>query len=157
MKKKKLPNQKQKGIYIYCCNSQCRKYFSWTNKNIKNDDETFSKTEPLCGISKKKLSSCKHHDKHKYIVRLHIPGSNDRKISKTLNAETYQEALVQAVEYENEFKHSIKYSDSIERPSKRHYLFDTQIKYMDFLENVNVPEHKKVQRSEKHIKDIIKT
>lgn len=155
MKRKKLPNQKQKGLYIYCTNNSCKKYFSWTNRNVKNDDGTFTKTEPLCGVSDKKISACKSIDKHKFIARLFIPGTIDKRVRKTLTAENYAEAVQQTIDYQNEFNQSMKYTD-IEAHNKRLYLFDCQIKYLNFLENVGVPEHKKVERSKKHIKDILK-
>lgn len=156
MKKKKLPNNKHKGLVIYCSNAACKKYFSWTQKNIKQDDGNFVKMEPLCGISKKRLSACKHQNNHKYVSKIHIPGSGDKKVSKTLKARSYPEAVIEAVEFENEFKSNLEPTDSSEKISKRYYLFDCQLRFIQFLENVGVPEHKKVKRSEKYIKEISK-
>lgn len=156
MKRKRLPSKKHKGMYIYCSKKECRKYFSWTNKAAKNEKGVVIRTESLCGISKKKLSVCKHSEKHKFIVRVYVSGTKDRRISKTLDAEDYSEALIKAIDYENEFANKIKIVNPTEKKIMRKYLFDTQIQYFNFLENIDVPEHKKKVRSEKHLKGTLK-
>ncbi|WP_271769081.1 hypothetical protein [Aquimarina algiphila] len=140
-------------MYIYC--STCKNHFAWTSKNTKDEDGKMKKTEPKCGFTKSNLSTCKNFYKHKYKVRVHIPDSNEREISKTLEATTYKDAVMEAIEFEEEFIQSLRANSEIvvKHQGTRGYLFDAQIAYLDFLANVNVPDHQKVVRSEKHIKE----
>lgn len=155
MKRKKLPTKKHKGLYIYC--TDCKKYFSWTNRTIKQKSGESTTEEAICGDSKKKFSSCKSFVKHRFKSRIHIPGSNDRKASRTFEATSYADAVIQAIEFEKEFKMNIKLDQTNDASYKRHYLFDTQIMYLDFLDNIGVPEHQKIKRSERYIKEIQKS
>lgn len=152
MKRKKLPNKKHKGLYIYC--NDCQKYFSWTSKSVKNEEGKTEKNEPNCGKKEGKLSSCASSDKHRYKSRIHIPGTKDRKISRTFRATSYSDAVIEAIEFEKEFRLDIKLNSKGRESSRRYYLFDCQIQYIDFLDNVGVPAHQRVQRSEKHIKEV---
>lgn len=151
MKRKKLPKKKHKGLFIYC--SDCKKYFSWTNKNSKDKNGKLVKLEPECGSSKTNFSTCKSFEKHRFKSRIHLPGSNDRKISRTLGTTSYADAVIQAIEFEKEVRLEMKLG-AHQSSIKRYYLFDAQIQYIDFLDNIGVPEHQKVKRSDKHIKEV---
>lgn len=155
MKQKKLPNKRHKGLFIYC--TECKKYFTYTNKNVKGKDRTTIKKEPECGLTESRLSSCKVLEKHRYKSRIHAPGNNKRIVSRTHDANTYSEAVVEAIDFENEFTLDLKLNGRSDKGTKRYYLFDCQIQYIDFLQNIGVPDHQKVQRSEKHIKEIQKS
>lgn len=152
MKRKKLPQKKHKGLFIYC--SDCKKYFSWTNKNKTDNNGKLEKTEPSCGKDNSNFSNCKSYDRHRFKSRIHLPGSNDKKISRTLGATSYADAVIQAIEFEKEMRMDMKLGSRGQSSAKRYYLFDAQIRYIDFLDNVDVPEHQKVVRSEKHIKEV---
>jgi len=155
MKRKKLPNKRHKGLYLYC--NECNKYFTYTKLTVKENDGKVIKKEPKCGKSKSKLSSCKNPEKHRYKSRLHYPGQNKKIISNTLSAETYNEAVIQAIAFEEEFKAKLSFTDVSEDTAKRVYLFDAQIRYLDFLNDIGVPEHKKVNRTDLYIKEIQKS
>jgi integrase len=64
---------------------------------------------------------------------------------------------VQAIDFENEFTLDLKLNGRSDKGTKPYYLFDCQIQYIDFLQNIGVSDHQKVQRSEKHIKEIQKS
>ena len=156
MNRKKIPpRNKHKGLFVYC--SKCKSHFSWTHKKIKNEQANLVNIEPNCKDSGKQLSKCKFQSKHYYKSRLHMPGDNKRIVSKTFDVSKYNDAIVLAIEFENHIKNSHHEYDIKESKNTRHYLFDTEIKYLDFLDNVNVPAHQKVKRSEKHLKEIQKT
>ncbi len=155
MKRKKLPNKRHKGLYLYC--NECNKYFTYTKLTVKENDGTVIKKEPECGKTKSKLSSCKTPEKHRYKSRLHYPGQNKKIASATLNAETYNEAVIQAIAFEEEFKAKLSFTELPNDTNKRVYLFDAQIRYLDFLNDIGVPEHKKVNRSDHYIKEIQKS
>jgi len=150
--KKKLPSKKHKGLFIYC--SKCKKYFSWTQKKTINSQGKSQKMEPECGETQKNLSSCKFPNRHRYKSRLHVPGTYGRRISKTHESESYSDAVVEAIEFEQGFKAEMQIGRKVSQTSQRHYLFDVQIQYIDFLDNIDVPEHQKIQRSERHIREV---
>lgn len=152
--RKKLPNTKHKGLYIYC--NKCSKYFSYTNATVK-DEKTgkIVKKEPSCGESKKRLSTCKFPDKHRYKSMLHYPGQNTSIKSKTLDAQTYPEAVIKAIEFEAEFEAEIMAMD-IPKVSDRIYLRNTQIQYIEYINDIDVPAHKVKNLSDDHKKDIFK-
>ena len=156
MKRKKLPNKKHKGLYIYC--SVCSKYFSWTQKNEKDINGVREKKEPLCGDSGKKFSTCKSFVKHRYRARVHIPGSGKGTVSRTFDVTQYKDAVKQAIEFADEFNREMQPASATNgvQSGKRYYLFDAQLQYIDFLNNVDVPEHQQVERSRKHIQEIEK-
>ena len=147
MKSLKLPKNKHKGMFVYC--SKCKKHFSWTEKT-----EGKKKVEPQCGKSDNVLSKCPFPQNQKYKVRYHISGSNDAKASKSFETRNYNEAVIQAIEIENEVKNNVELISEKKKPDKIHYLVDCQVAYLDYLNNVDVPEHKKRPRSEEHIKEV---
>lgn len=153
MRRKKLPSGKHKGLCIYC--NRCKKHFYWTQKKVRLEYGDIVQGEPICGASKKVFSKCRFHHFHRFKSRIHISGSYDRKKSKVLNATNYNDAVVEAIAFEKEVKQN-QMRDSTDY-SKIRYLFDAQLQYIDFLDNIGVPEHLKVKRSEKHIKEVQKS
>lgn len=177
--RKKIPNfSKQKGLVIHCY--KCKKYFSWTSKQYINDDGKKVKEEPVCGKDKVKFKSCKYPDRQKYYARIHVPGSSGVKIGKALDVETYPEAVIETIKFKKELK-DVNYNKnkeneeaneveaevetkSIQENSEKesspisivNSLFNYQLKYMDFLENIGVPIHQRVERSKKHKEEIQK-
>ena len=102
----------------------------------------------------KKLSRCNNIERHRFKFRLHVPRTNGKKMGKILNVESYSDAVIEAIDFEQEFRSEIQIGRNLSQGSKRYYLFDAQIQYIDFLDNVNVPEHQKIGRSDKHIKEV---
>ncbi|GGX22923.1 hypothetical protein [Aquimarina muelleri] len=152
MRRKKLPKNKHKGLFIYC--SKCSKYFSWTKKTEKD-----KVLEPSCGESGNRFSTCKHTACQKYKVRLHLPGTIKGTTSKTLPALSYDEAVIQAIEFSNNFnKETFNVPNTrVEKRSSRIYLLNAQSNYVDHLADVGVPEHKKKNRSSTNIKTHIRS
>ena len=153
-KRKHLPSNRHKGLYVYCSTSGCKRHFSWTRRTVDIDAKQV-KEEAICKLSGGKYSNCKHFENHRFKSRLHIPGTSHGVRSKTYEATTYQEAVIEAVEFENEFKGIVNPLESSISISNRHYLFETQKKYILYLENVDVPEHRKVERSQLHIDEAV--
>ena len=149
MRRKKLPQSKHKGMSIYC--SKCRAYFTWTSKTIINDDGKTQKREPLCGLTKRTYSSCKFPDKQRFRVRVYVAGKQTP-VSKTLDAQRYDDAVIEAIEFRNSIKEyateGLKENQGL---SKRIYLIDAQAKFIDFLNNIDVPLHKHIERSREYI------
>jgi integrase len=148
MKQLKLPTKKHKGMVIYC--SKCKKNFSWTKKMV--DDK---QAEPLCGETTNRLSSCKFKEKQRYKAKVHIPGTLKSEVTRILKSINYDQAIIEAVEFRAEFNRKLQDHTSYSkrnRKTKRTYLFDAQIRYLDFLDNIDVPDHKQKTRSSEYIK-----
>ena len=72
MKKLKLPNNPYKGLKIYC-------------HKCKRDNPT-----------------CSHYEIHKFKVKIHITGGENKKKTKVLKALDYDAAVKEAIEYKND-------------------------------------------------------
>jgi len=153
MKKKKLPQNKLGGLFVYC--SDCNKYFSFLYRNVKLDSGNTVRREALCGRTKRNYSSCKSIDKHKYKIRVHVPGTQGGKISRTLSSETYDEAIAEAIQTKKDLLLGIAKTNQAETQKDRSpYLIEAEVTYLDYIQNIDVPEHKKKKRGIKHIKDV---
>lgn len=149
MKRKKLPKNKGKGMGVICLETDCKKKFGWTQKLIDG-----TKIEPKCGLSNSKLSRCKNISNHRYLLSIHIPGTRYGKAYKTLISTSYEEALIEAIEYRTSFIEDLTGQQSMNHEKVYlNYLFSAQIEYLNFLRNVNVPEHEKKDRTDKYIKE----
>ncbi|WP_299212556.1 hypothetical protein [uncultured Dokdonia sp.] len=162
MTKKKLPtrNKKHKGLMIYCANNKCKKYFTWTEQTLEVDGKTKQK-HATCGVSGHSYTRCKSIDKHVFKARVHIPGTAKGTISRTLKAETYNDAVLEAIAFEKEVKDKVLDVNVPLIPKKQMhihvYLASAQSAYILFLENVNVADHLKKERTEKHVKEVAKS
>ncbi len=151
-RRKKLPQKKQEGLCIYCSDPNCKKYYFSTHKMVKNSEGIKKKTEVLCKKDNVLFSNCKSYHKHKYMARFQLPNSNGVKVSKVLETNKYEEAAIKALEFKQEIQNEILSVTTDSDPiSNTAYLQDAQIRYLEVLENIDVPEHRQVQRSEKHI------
>ncbi|WP_027395041.1 tyrosine-type recombinase/integrase [Aquimarina latercula] len=149
MKKKKLPTKKGKGMSVFCQMTNCKKNFGWTQKT-----ENGKVIEPTCGLSNKKISQCKNLENHRYRIAIHVPGTAKKRVYKTLVSARYEEALIEGIEYRTEFIEELTGQQSINHEKiYLNYLFSAQIEYLNFLRNVNVPEHEKKERTDKYIKE----
>ena len=153
-RRKHLPNKRHKGLFVYW--HVCKKHFTWTRR-FKMVDGKQVKEEPECGKTKKGYSTCKEFAIHKYKSRLHIPGTSGKRAVKTHDSNSYDDAVSEAIEFEKQLKGAREIAINPEISPKRHYLIDAQVLYLDFLENIGVPEHKKKSRSKKYVDEIEKS
>lgn len=150
--RKKLPQNKGKGMSIICLQKNCKKQFSFTKKIV--DGKVIL---PNCGLTKKKLSSCKHFDRHRYRVTIHIPGTKGDETKKTLISSTYEDALIESIEFRTQFLENLTGQQTINHEKVYlNYLFSAQIEYLNYLRNIDVPDHEKRNRTDKHIKEVKK-
>ena len=155
MKTLYLPNKKHEGMLVYC--SKCKQHFSTTCKSKNNDG---SIVEPKCGEMNDKIAKCAFPEKQKFKTRVHVANGVPKK-SKTFDTREYDEAVVQAIAFKKEIKEKIKGGQSIKEVKKKaekavKYLYEFEIMYLNFLDNIGVPDHKIVERSDKHKKDVAK-
>lgn len=152
IRRKKLPQKKQEGLCIYCSDPKCKKYFFSTHRIEKKEDGTKKKMEVLCKKDNVLFSNCKSFHKHRFMARFQLPNSNGVKVSKVLDTNKYEEAVIKTVEFKQEIiKEILSITPESDTTGNSGYLHDAQIRYLEFLENIDVPEHQQVKRSEKHI------
>ena len=118
----------------------------------------------ICKESGKPLQRCLFGSKHAFKVYVPVPGTDNARKTKTLKTRDVNEAIKQAIEFEKEIKGNnyqteprrleIKKGNSNQRRNTPHLLIDALSRYIGFLNNENVPEHRIKQRSQDHIKDV---
>lgn len=153
MKRKKLPEKKYKGMYIYC--GKCKDEFSWTQKS----DEDKKIIYPICKKTGKRFQSCKHAAQHSYKVCVHIPGTKKGKTTKLLVADNYDQAVIEGIEFRTDFLRELKgeQSNGTAIINKLIYLLDAQVAYIDHYSDIDVPAHKKKHRSNQQISSLVRT
>src|SRR5690606_22367134 len=114
-------------------------------------------TKGVCNKTQKPIDTCNYKEKHVFKIMLVVPGT-DGKVRKTRNLETrdLREATRAVFEYREELE-AINYqtpSRTEEIRPKPMRLVDTMSMYIDYLNNVGVPEHKQRTRTKRHVKDI---
>ena len=138
--------RKWKGLTVYC-------YRCKTN------------VSKICKESGKPLSQCKHGESHVYKVYVHVRGTKNQRRTKKLDTRDLNEAIKQAIEFEQTVK-----SESVERNENQGkgkiQVVETQNKprpvllvqafarYIGWLHNEGVPAHMIKERSEEHVKDV---
>ena len=160
MRRINLPVNKHKGIYIRC--SKCKNDFTRTQevtKVIKKTKEVKVLPEPCCKKTGTKFTKCPFFEKHSFKTRYHISGTQANGLYKTFETRSYNEAVIQAIEFYSECNEKLQVTRSEENNSqskKRLYLIQSQVAHLDFLANVDVADHKQKERSDKHIKEVHK-
>ncbi|TGV02127.1 hypothetical protein [Flavivirga rizhaonensis] len=84
MKRKELPLEKHKGLFIYC--NRCQRNFSWTYRIIRSGNRANKIEEPMCYETKTTFSSCEFFESHRYKVRVYIPNKKGKTKSKNLKS-----------------------------------------------------------------------
>ncbi|MBF4485595.1 tyrosine-type recombinase/integrase [Flavobacterium sp. CSZ] len=104
MIKLKLPSNSHKGIKIYC-------------NDCKRDNP-----------------KCNHFSSQKFKVRIHVTGTLNNKVTKVLIARTYNEAVKEAIDFENEVKRNNFQKAEILPPVQNDYsIADAVIRYNQYL------------------------
>ena len=154
MKRKELPQQKHKGLFIYC--NRCRKNFSWTHKFIKSNRGIIKVEEPICNETKTIFSLCNFFENHRYKVRIYLPNKKGETKSKNLSSVDYNNAILEAIDFERKVKSETQIINTKESTTKGINILmkDAQIEYLLYLSNINIPDHQKVDRTQKHINEI---
>lgn len=129
-----------KGLHTYC--SKCKRLT----------------TTRICGMSKKRLSSCKFPEFHKFKIIKAIPGTDSKKKrTKILETRDIKEAIKEKINYEkeledNQYQKSFILSNDVE--VKPILLIECMAMHIGYLNNEGVELHKQKERSKDHIDDI---
>jgi len=137
-------SKKWKGLKVYCY--ECK-------TTVQN----------ICKISGKPISQCKNGDQHKFKVFVSVPGTKNQRRTKILETRNINEAIQQAIQFENEAK-SLSYEsprNKIIQPeikdegqNKPFLLLHALARYIGWLANEGVPAHQVKIRTREHIKDV---
>jgi len=111
-----------------------------------------------CGNTGKGLSTCKSTERHCFRAIINVPGtSGSKKKTKIFNTRDVEEAVLMQFEFEKEMKNSQYQNVNLggsKEEVKSMYLKDCMGAYVDYLRNEGVVEHKKKERTTKHIKGV---
>ncbi len=128
MKKITLPKNPHKGLKIFC---------------------------KTCRVDNPK---CKHYDRQVYRVRIHIPGNLGSVKTKFLDAENYNDAVLECIDFEKELKSNgyertiISTSDT----STDYSIGDAVVKYREYMSGESKFAHLKKNISQSHIDESVR-
>lgn len=117
-----------------------------------------------CPKSGKSITLCKNGNKHVFKVTVHVSGTSYGKKTKNLETRDLEEAIKQAIEFENEIKGKLQAVKKVdnnptvinEEKSQPVFLVNAMAKYVGWLNNEGVPAHRVKERSKDYIRDIQK-
>lgn len=130
--KKTLKYQKISGLIVFC--KKCRSDVYGNSKKAKNCNH------PL---------ECQSY---KAIVR--VPNSGYERKTKILSARNYEDALVEFVEFQKQVKNPVLFQQTNKKIQSQ-FLKDTMAMYIDYLQDVNTPQHLKKHLSKVYINRVI--
>ena len=117
----RLTYRKFKGLEIRCL--KC-------GKSIHNDNSSFN--------------GCKHPiEKTAYRGIIIKPNSNGKRSTVTLKSRSYDEAIKELIDYRTDVYNGIDKFTVAKQKAKPQLLIDCMAMYIDYLSDIDVPEHKK--------------
>ena len=128
MKKLTLPKNPHRGLKIYC--KACR---------VDN-------------------AKCKHYEQHTYRIRVHVPGTKNNVRVKFLNAENYNDAVIECVEFEKDLKATgYEKTNVIESETSTDYnIADAVVKYREYMSGESKFAHLKKNVSQAHVDESVR-
>jgi integrase len=128
MRKLTLPKNPHKGLKIFC--RTCR---------IDN-------------------SNCKHYDRQVYRVRIHIPGNSESVKTKFLEADNYNDAVAECVDFERELKSNgyERIAVTFSETSTDYNIVDAVVKYREYMSGESKYAHLKKNVSQGHIDECVR-
>ncbi len=126
MKKLRLPKNPYKGLKIYC-------------HKCKRDN-------PICN----------HYDIHRYKVKIHIEGGNNKKKTKILTSSDYDEAVKEAIEFRKDLKLNNYYIEQLVEEINDYSILDAVIQYQRYLAGNHKYSHKVKNVSTDYQKECIR-
>lgn len=128
MKKLTLPKNPHKGLKIYC--RSCR---------IDN-------------------CKCKNYDRQVYRVRIHIPGNSASIRTKFLEADNYNDAVAECVDFERELKSNgyERTAVTFSETSTDYSIVDAVVKYREYMSGESKFAHLKKNVTQGHIDESVR-
>ena len=128
MKKLTLPQNPHKGLKIFC---------------------------RTCRIDNPK---CKHYERQVYRVRIHIPGDSSSVRTKFLEAENYNDAVAECVDFERELKANgyERTAVTFSETSTDYSIVDAIVKYREYMSGESKFAHLKKNVTQGHIDESVR-
>jgi len=131
---------KVKGLFVYC--QKCQRLI---------DNRT-------CGITKKRISTCKSSEQHMFKAIIPIPGTGGTKRkTRTFKTRDVRLAIQLKIEFEQELEDNNFQSRAIfegEAEMKSDLLIECMAMYLGYLHNEGVESHMVKVRTEKHLNEV---
>jgi integrase len=139
-------NKRLKGLVTYC-------YYCKTN------------VYDICKKTGKSLKQCPNGDKHVFKKYVHVPGTSNQRKTKVFETRDINEAIKQAIEFEQEVKGNPKQGieikvkkQDVKRGNQNEVnptlIIHAMARYISWLHNEGVPAHRIRERSNEHISDV---
>lgn len=117
----------------------------------------------FCRTCNRDNSKCRHYDQQVYRIRIHVPGSDKKVKSKILDALEYKNAVIKAIQFENELiannfsvAETILTDESAEDEDNDYSILDSCIKYNQYLNGESYYAHLKKNISKEYKKELIR-
>jgi len=128
--RKNLDYQKIIGLFVFC-----RKCRSDINGNSKS------------------ANGCNHPiESQAYKAIIRIPNSGYDRKTKILKARNFEDALLEFAAFKKQVKSPLRRTVSKTKPTKSNLLIDLILKYIDYMNDENIPHHLKKYLAKSHIK-----
>ena len=114
----------------------------------------------ICKETDKPINRCPFGDKHAFKVYIHVAGTDNERKTKTLDTRDVNQAIKEAMAFEKDIKEgkykvkTNKEKGNKEEKNKPQLLIHALARYVGFLNNEGVPEHRQKERTQHHIKDV---
>ena len=128
MRKLTLPKNPHKGLKIFC---------------------------RTCRVDNPK---CKHYDRQVYRVRIHIPGNSGSIRTKFLDADNYDDAVAECVDFERELKSNgyERTAVTFSETSIDYTIVDAVVKYREYMSGESKFAHLKKNVTQGHIDESVR-
>ena len=133
---KLLKKTKVKGLFIYC--TKCK-------KRVTNS----------CGLNNKSQYNCKNKDKHKYKLRVCIPGNKSSVITKLFDTRDENDVVIEAYAFRSEIeKNNFRTSVIPIKTKIPSTITEAMAFYIAYLNNDTPHEQEHKTRTVNHIKEV---
>lgn len=123
------------------------------SKKLKLPKKTITGLKTFCTTCKTKNPNCRHYDKHRYRMHVHIPNTKRGERSKVLTSLDYNEALEEALAFKREIVSNNYEVVKLTSVGNDYSLADAIMKYYQYLGGVHEYAHKRKKVSEDHQKE----
>lgn len=113
------------------------------NGKLKLPKKTIVGLKIFCTSCKTKNPKCRHYDKHRYRMHIHIPNTKRGEKSKVLKSQVYNEALEEALVFSKEMISNNYETVKPTTEGNNYSLADAIMKYYQYLGGVHQYAHKR--------------
>lgn len=104
-----------------------------------------------CRLNDKGINSCEHKDKHKYIFKVHVPGTNNGRVMKLAKSENFNEALVELLAFKEELKKQGYHKTEIKVKERDTTVSGLMQEYLNYISGNGTHAHLIKKLSDEHI------